>query len=96
MQKIITKEEVLKIAKISQIAVNSEQVQKLTNDIEAVLEYASFLDKIASVKQISVQEKNTNVFRSDISIKFYSEPLLNQAPSREENYFVVPAIIKQN
>ena len=38
--------------------------------------------------------KNVNVMKDDLVIPSDPEPLLSLAPQREENYYVVPTILK--
>lgn len=91
----ISPEDVLKLAKIANISCSQEEVPKLLARLEAVLSYASSLkDVAASVESIS-EIKNVNVMRVDEVIPTPAEPLLALAPHREEQFFVVPKIIKE-
>ncbi|MCL4361309.1 Asp-tRNA(Asn)/Glu-tRNA(Gln) amidotransferase subunit GatC [Candidatus Dependentiae bacterium] len=93
---IITHKELLNLAKISQIAVNENELQKLAAEVGAVLHYASSLKKIAKNIKPDESYKNINVTRKDEIIRTDEAPILAQAPVKEENYFVVPSIIKHN
>ena len=93
----VTLQEIEHLAKISCIRIDSEEAKTIAREIEAVLEYASSLQLIA---QKSVLQKNQdcvvcNVMRDDVVITDDYEALLNQAPDRDGNFFVVPKIIKQ-
>lgn len=90
----ITKEEVLKLAAISQISVDETEIEALMSKLQAVLTYASDLKKIADNAQPQPLPKNINVMREDVIIKTDPELLLSRAPVREENYYVVPMILK--
>ena len=93
----ITREEVLKLAQISQIKVQEHEVDHLRSELEAVLTYASCLKDIAEKHEaVTAIPKNSNVMREDIVKLTDPVPLLNQAPEVENNYFVVPKIIKQS
>lgn len=66
-------------------------------DLQAVLDYASGLKKIADAhtgQDIMPLPHNCNVFKVDIVIPTPADPILAQAPEREERYFVVPKILK--
>lgn len=93
---IISAQEILKLAKISQIAVDDNEIEKLVAELSAVLQYASSLKKI--VRDVNTDQiyKNINVTRQDVVIRTDPYPILAQAPVKEENYFVVPSIIKHN
>lgn len=89
----ITQEGVLKLARISNIAVEQDDIQRLVHELDAILNYASFLKDIAPQgKQYSLPQ-NTNIVREDVSRACDAEKLLSLAPERQENYFVVPVII---
>lgn len=91
----VTKEEVLKIAAMSQIAIHEDEIESLTKHLESVLTYAERVQEIAGTA-VGMLPKQVNVFREDIIIRTNPEPLLAQAPEREENFFVVPRIIESN
>lgn len=91
---IITQEEVLKIAKISHITLREDEIAQLTQELEAVLSYAARVQEIASQIEEPLT-KNVNIFREDVVVPSHPETILAQAPSREEDYFVVPAIIEK-
>ena len=94
---LITKEEVLKIARMAHIELTEQEIVKMQSHIEAVLSYAARVQDLSGqdVGKDSdmVLQKNSNVERDDIVVKSDSQAILAQAPEREGNYFVVPAII---
>jgi aspartyl/glutamyl-tRNA(Asn/Gln) amidotransferase C subunit len=89
----IFKEEVLKIAKMSNISLNELEVDVVARQLSAVLSYAACVKEIATDVPESL-DKNINVMREDSVVKTDSERILGQAVEREANYFVVPAIIE--
>jgi len=90
---LITQEEVLKIARMAHIDLNEHEVKEMQKHLEAVLSYAARVQEIA--KDVDeVQIKNCNVEREDIAVRPDAEKILAQAPEREGDYFVVPAIIE--
>ena len=89
----ISKEEVLKIAEISRIRLSEDEIEPMIKHLEGVLSYAERVQEIAAdIEEPS--NKNVNVFREDVVVKTDPETILCQAPEREEDYFVVPAIIE--
>ena len=90
----ITKEDVLRLGAISQIRVQEDEIPALISKLEAVLSYASHLKEVAATAHPESLPKNVNVMRADEIIKTDPELILSQAPVREENYFVVPRILK--
>lgn len=89
----ITREEVLKIAKMSQLAIHEDEIPAYIKQLEQVLSYAERVKEIAAdVEEPS--NRNVNVIRDDVIEKTDPEPILDQAPVREGDYFVVPAILE--
>lgn len=91
----ISKEEVLNIAKISNLELHEDEIPALIKQLEDVLSYAERVKEVtASVEEPSI--RNVNVFREDVVVKGDAERILSQAPDREGDYFVVPAILDQS
>lgn len=92
----ITSQEIEHLAKISRIKMERDEIEQLATEIEAVLEYASSLHEVAKQSIIEEEEHTgTNVMREDVAVKEDRESLLEAAPDREGDFFVVPKIIKQ-
>lgn len=91
----ITKEEILKIARMAHITLTEQEMIKMQSHVEAVLSYAARVQDIAKDVDV-VMQKNSNVERDDVVHKTDCETILAQAPEREGNYFVVPSIIESN
>ena len=90
---IISAEEIIKLARISNIAIHDDEIDMLTKQIEAVLNYAARVQEIAA-HQEGLSTRNINVFREDVVIRTNPEQIIAQAPAREARYFVVPAILE--
>lgn len=89
----ITKEELLKIARLSHMEISENEIANLLADIDSVLTYAARVTELASA-QVSEPQKLKNVFREDIVRRTDPAPLLEAAPERIHDYFVVPKIIE--
>lgn len=89
----ISREEVIKIARIANIEIHEDEIDTLTVQIESVLSYAARVQKLAS-HQEGPSYKNINIMREDVVRESTPDPILGQAPAREERYFVVPAILE--
>lgn len=89
----ITREEALKIASISRIAVKESEIEPLIKQLEDVLSYAKRVAEVAAELDDQPSNKNVNFVREDVAVKEDPEPILERAPEREENYFVVPKIL---
>jgi len=89
----ITKEEALKIAYISRIALKDSEIDPLIKQLEAVLSYAERVRQVAAELDDQPSNRNVNFVREDVVAKCNPNPILERAPEREENYFVVPKIL---
>jgi len=90
---LITKDEVRKIAHLSRIGIHEDEVEAITNELEAVLAYAARVNEVACNQQ-GMLPQNVNVFREDQARPCDAERIKAQGPEVEEDYFVVPAIIE--
>jgi len=91
----ISRDEVLKIARMSRVALHENEIEPLAKQLEQVLTYAERITEItADVKEPST--KNVNMFREDVVARQYPEEILAQAPEREGSLFVVPAILENS
>lgn len=91
----VTREEVLKIAKMSKMELLEEEIAGIVQELNAVLSYAERVCEIAADVEI-VETKNSNVMREDIVKPTNPQPILAQAPSTEDNYFIVPKILEND
>ena len=93
----ISRKEVSKVAQLAKLKLNEEQIDNHAAQIEKILDYITQLEKIdtTNVPCTTRAIEVVNNFRSDIKEKFKNrDDILNLAPSREEDFFKVPKIIK--
>ena len=88
----MTKEEVLKMAKLSKLEIHESEIESMVSHLEDVLSYAARVKEISGDAEVP-SNKNVNVFREDVVVSSDSSVILNQAPSGEDNFFVVPKIL---
>ena len=90
----ITKEEILRLAFLSRLTIDEDEIESLRQQLQDVLSYAHRVNEIAGdIKEVST--KNINVMREDVSTQFDGEKILDQAPDQESNFFVVPKILSK-
>jgi aspartyl-tRNA(Asn)/glutamyl-tRNA(Gln) amidotransferase subunit C len=89
----ISKDDVLKIAAMSHIELQEEEIPALISQLEDVLTYAERVQKIAADVQ-EPQIKNVNVVRDDVVVPSDAQAILARAPQREDDFFVVPSILE--
>ena len=94
----ITREEVKKVAQLSRLELNEDEINNHAEQLEKILEYIKQLEKIdtdnipCTTRAIEV----INAFRKD-EMKYYenTNELIDLAPSREDKFFKVPKIINE-
>jgi len=93
----ISKQEVSKVAELAKLKLNEEQIDNHATQIEKILDYINQLEKI-DTKNVPCTTRAIEVinnFRSDIKAQYENrEEILNLAPSREDDFFKVPKIMK--
>ncbi len=93
---MLTKEDVLKITKLSRIALNEEEVEKFQKQLSTVLDYVDELKKVDTEGIAEVFEVTglVNVQREDKVVDHGNrEEILSQAPETKDGYFKVKAIL---
>lgn len=96
----ISKDDVLKVARLSHIDIHDDEIEKVAAQLQSILSYAARVQEITqdSFSGCSYQAPADvglhNVIRPDVVKKTDPEPILQSAPEREGNYFVVPVIIE--
>ncbi len=89
----LTREEILKLAKLARIHLTEEEIDSFGNDISIILEYVEQLKdvdlgKLAPTYQVTGL---TNVFREDVAVDYNETPkeLLKNSPDSENNQIKV-------
>ena len=93
----ITEEQVKKVAKLARIKLNQSEIKNHAEQLEKILDYINQLDKIDTngIHPTTRAIEVINVLRKDQKALFQeNDELINLAPSREDNFFKVPKIIK--
>lgn len=88
----ISRQEILAIARISNLEVHADEIDALIEQIEQVLNYAERVKEVTDTQESNI--KNSNIFREDIVHTYDPEIILKRAPEREGDYFVVPLILE--
>lgn len=90
----ISKEEVLRLAEISKITIDANNIDSIIEQLQSVLSYAQCVQEYVSNLEEQPSNRNVNIFREDVAISTDPESVLSRAPEREENFFVVPSILE--
>lgn len=92
----VSKEEILHIAKLADLEIKEEEIEKYALNLQDILNFANTVNN-APVDGLDVTigaNEKKNVFRKD-EIKIFedNEALLQNAPSKEQNMFKLPKVI---
>ncbi len=93
----ITKDEVLHVANLARLELNSEGVEKLADQIAAILDYVDTLNQVdtTGVSPTSHAIFLSNAFREDIPHQHLAnEDALANAPDKDKGAFLVPKVIE--
>jgi len=94
---IVTKNDVEYVAQLSKLSFNEEDMEKLTGQLNNILEYVNQLNGIDTegVPVTAHAVPMHNVFREDIVVPSMDiEKVLQNAPDRDRNCFKVPKVIE--
>ncbi len=91
----VSKEELVRVAKISRLHVHEHDTLACMQQLEDVLSYVERIKEVGQDADIP-SGKSVNVMREDTVTPADPAPLLEQAPQQEAHYFVVPRILSSN
>ena len=93
----VSKEELLHIAKLADLNLRDEEVDKYLDNLKEILNFANVVNN-ANVDGLDITigaNEKKNVFRKDEGVVFEdNEALLANAPEQERNMFKIPKVIQ--
>ncbi len=92
----VDKNELLHIAKLSDLKIDEKEIDKYLSNLDNILEYVKILEKvpIADLDETIGANDNINVFRKDEVKTFENrDALLNNAPEIERDMFKIPKVL---
>ena len=93
----LTREDVKNVATLARMELTEEEEEMLAGQLDKILKYIEKLDQLDTdkVEPLAHVGDIVNAFRDDrVTNKPSVDPLLSNAPEREENFFKVPKIIE--
>ena len=93
----IDKNTILKIAKLTRVKINNNEIVELSNQLSSILDWVEQLnevntDNIEPLTNVSMSELPLREDKENIDDK--SGDVLTNAPEKLENYFVVPKVVE--
>jgi aspartyl-tRNA(Asn)/glutamyl-tRNA(Gln) amidotransferase subunit C len=95
---MLSREEVLHIARLARLAVTDEEVEKFRIQLSDILEHFEELKKLdtTQIQPTAQSIPLENVMRDDVITPSYlPEDILANAPHREDNSFRVRAVLEE-
>ncbi len=92
----ISREEVEKVAVLARLLLSEEELQKMTRELGAILEYVAQLDRVdtAGVEPMAHALDAHDVFRPDeLRPSLARDQALANAPHRDQECYLVPAVL---
>ena len=95
-EKKVSKEDLLHIAKLADLKIKDDEVDKYLENLQEILNFADVINN-ADVSNLDITigaYENTNVFRKD-EVKEFGDlkALLQNAPEQDQNMFKIPKVI---
>ena len=88
---MVTREDVLQMARLSKLYIKEEELDALTKDMDNIIAFAETISA-AQCEQTNFDNINnlSNVLREDVVVPSYDrEEVLKNAESQDEGYFLV-------
>lgn len=93
----LTKQEVLKLARLARLRLSEEEVKQYSKELEEILGYVEQLSKVdtAGLEPTNQVTGLHNVFRPDVVVEYQAKPdsLLASLPDRKDDYVQVKRMI---
>lgn len=93
----LSREDVLKLARLARISLTDEEVEKYADELSAILQY---VEQLSAVDVTGLEPTNqvtglTNVMRKDEVIEYGYEPakLLENVPAMQDNHLKVKRML---
>ncbi len=93
----VSKEEILHIAKLANLNIKEEEIEKYLLNLQDILNFANIVNNapVDGLKETIGANDNCNVFRKDEIVNFENNDLLMaNAPEQERNMFKIPKVIQ--
>ena len=93
----VSKEEILHIAKLANLTIKEDEIDKYLLNLQDILNFANIVNNapVENLQEAIGVNDNYNVFRKDEIVTFEdNEALLANAPEKERNMFKIPKVIQ--
>lgn len=92
----ISREEILHIAKLASLKIKEDEIEEYRKNLQDILNFAKTINSLdtSKIEETNGISSNVNVFRED-KVKIFkdTERLMQNAPEKNGNMFVIPKVI---
>ena len=91
------KKSLLKLGKLARISISDDKLNNLSKDLNSILE---FVDQLKEIKTDQVDPTSNSLYQNlevrddKVDTKNSAEDILENAPEKEMDFFVVPKVIE--
>lgn len=89
---MVTREEILKIAKLSRLSVEESEIEQLVSDMEEIIDFAGNINDDITDKDTEFEDVNklVNVFHEDEVVESYHrDEILRNREGGKNGYFII-------
>lgn len=97
MEKLLSRQEVLKISKLARLRLTEDEIELLQKDLNSILEYINKLQQLdtSNITPTSHVLDIINVFREDeVKNGLTEDEVFKNAPDYEHSHFKVPRVVE--
>jgi len=93
---MLTKEDVLKIAKLSKLEFQEDEIEKFQTDLNKILEHMEILNNVDTVgvePLFNVLDLKDRLRKDEVQSVDIKKELLKNAPNKDDDFIIVPKIV---
>ena len=93
---MLTKEDVLKIAKLSKLEFQEDEIEKFQTDLNKILEHMEILNNVDTVgvePLFNVLDLKDRLRKDEVRNVDTKKELLKNAPNKDDDFIIVPKIV---
>lgn len=93
---MLTKEDVLKIAKLSKLEFQKDEIEKFQTDLNKILEHMEILNNVDTTgvePLFNVLDLKDRLRKDEVQSVDIKKELLKNAPNKDDDFIIVPKIV---
>lgn len=86
----MNRETVIKLSKLSQLALSEEETDLLCDDMNKIMEFASEIENSYAETDVLLNENKDTLREDNIEVSYDREDILKNAPTSHDGFFKLP------